>query len=389
MKGLILSGGPGTRLRPITHTSAKQLVPVANKPILFYGIEDMVEAGIKQIGIVVGETAPEIQAAVGDGSQWGAEITYIPQDAPRGLAHCVLIARDFLGDDDFVVYLGDNMLQQKLDGLVEAFEAERAAAPDELAAQLLLAHVDDPRQSGVAVLGPDGEVVQLIEKPQDPPSDLAVAGVYLFGPRIHDAVRAIEPSARGELEITDAIQWLVDQGLRVRHEILQGWWIDTGKKDPLLESNRLVLDTITPRCDGAVDDASRIEGRVVVEAGAEIVRSTVRGPAIIGARTRVVDSYIGPYTSVASDCEIVDSELEHSVLLDRSRVISAGRLNDSLIGKDAEVVRSELAPRATRVMLGDHSRVELAQAMPGIRQADVIAGVLIVEPTIHGDERGI
>jgi glucose-1-phosphate thymidylyltransferase len=360
MKGLILSGGAGTRLRPITHTSAKQLVPVANKPILFYGIEDMVAAGIKRIGIVVGETADEIMAAAGDGSRWGAEITYIPQDAPRGLAHCVLIARDFLGDDDFVVYLGDNMLQQNLDGLVTAFEAERAAAPDELAAQLLLAHVEDPRQSGVAVLGPDGEVVQLIEKPQDPPSDLAIAGVYLFGPRIHDAVRAIEPSARGELEITDAIQWLVDQGLRVRHEILQGWWIDTGKKDPLLESNRLVLDTITPRIDGSVDDESRIEGRVVVEAGAEIVRSTVRGPAIIGERTRVVDSYIGPYTSVASDCEIVDSELEHSVLLDRSRVISAGRLNDSLIGKDAEVVRSELAPRATRVMLGDHSRVELA-----------------------------
>ena len=360
MKGLILSGGAGTRLRPITHTSAKQLVPVANKPILFYGIEDMVAAGIKRIGIVVGETADEIMAAAGDGSRWGAEITYIPQDAPRGLAHCVLIARDYLGDDDFVVYLGDNMLQQNLDGLVTAFEAERAAAPDELAAQLLLAHVEDPRQSGVAVLGPDGEVVQLIEKPQDPPSDLAIAGVYLFGPRIHDAVRAIEPSARGELEITDAIQWLVDQGLRVRHEILQGWWIDTGKKDPLLESNRLVLDTITPRCDGSVDDESRIEGRVVVEAGAEIVRSTVRGPAIIGARTRVVDSYIGPYTSIASDCEIIDSELEHSVLLDRSRVISAGRLNDSLIGRDAEVVRSEVAPRATRVMLGDHSRVELA-----------------------------
>ncbi len=360
MKGLILSGGAGTRLRPITHTSAKQLVPVANKPILFYGIEDMVAAGIKRIGIVVGETAPEIMAAVGDGSRWGAEITYIPQDAPRGLAHCVLIARDFLGDDDFVVYLGDNMLQQRLDGLVAAFEGERAAAPDQLAAQLLLAHVEDPRQSGVAVLGPDGEVVQLIEKPEDPPSDLAIAGVYLFGPRVHDAVRAITPSARGELEITDAIQWLVDQGYRVRHEILQGWWIDTGKKDPLLESNRLVLDTIIPRCDGTVDDDSRIEGRVVIEHGAEIVRSTVRGPTIIGAGTRIVDSYIGPYTSVASDCEVVDSELEHSVLLDRSRVLSAGRVSDSLIGKDAEVVRSEAAPRATRVMLGDHSRVELA-----------------------------
>jgi len=360
MKGLILSGGAGTRLRPITHTSAKQLVPVANKPILFYGIEDMVEAGIEQIGIVVGETAPEIEAAVGDGSRFGAEITYIPQDAPRGLAHCVLIARDFLGDEDFVVYLGDNMLQQRLHGLVEAFEAARAADPDHVAAQLLLAHVEDPRQSGVAVLGPDGEVVQLIEKPEDPPSDLAIAGVYLFGPRVHDAVRAISPSARGELEITDAIQWLVDQGLRVRHEILQGWWIDTGKKDPLLESNRLVLDTITARIEGSIDEQSSIEGRVVIEPGAEIVRSTVRGPTIIGERTRVVDSYIGPYTSVASDCEIVDSELEHSVLLDRSRVISAGRITDSLIGRDAEVVRSEAAPHATRVMLGDHSRVELA-----------------------------
>jgi glucose-1-phosphate thymidylyltransferase len=360
MKGLILSGGAGTRLRPITHTSAKQLVPVANKPILFYGIEDMVATGIKQIGIVVGETAPEIMAAVGDGSKWGAEVTYIPQDAPLGLAHCVLIARDFLGDDDFVVYLGDNMLQQRLDELVDTFEREREAAPDHLAAQLLLAHVDDPRQSGVAVLGDDGDIVQLIEKPEEPPSDLAIAGVYLFGPRIHDAVRAISPSARGELEITDAIQWLIDQGLRVRHEILQGWWIDTGKKDPLLESNRLVLDTLTPRSDGSVDDVSRIEGRVVIEAGAEIVRSTVRGPAIIGPGTRVVDSYIGPYTSVASDCEIVDSELEHSVLLDRSRVVSAGRVSDSLIGKDAEVVRSEATPRATRVMLGDHSRVELA-----------------------------
>jgi glucose-1-phosphate thymidylyltransferase len=360
MKGLILAGGAGTRLRPITHPSAKQLVPVANKPIMFYGIEAMVAAGIREIGFVVGDTRDEIMAAVGDGSRWGIDVTFIPQDAPLGLAHCVLIAREFLGDDDFVVYLGDNMLQQRLDELVATFEAERAAAPEQLAAQLLLAHVEDPRQSGVAVLGPDGEVLQLIEKPEDPPSDLAIAGVYLFGPHIHDGVRAIAPSARGELEITDAIQWLIDQGLRVRHEILEGWWIDTGKKDPLLESNRLVLDTLTPRVEGAVDDESRIEGRVVIELGAEIIRSTVRGPAIIGERTRVVGSYIGPYTSVAADCEIVDSELEHSVLLDRSRVISAGRLNDSLIGKDAEVLRSDETPRATRLMLGDHSRVELA-----------------------------
>lgn len=364
MKGLILSGGAGTRLRPITHTSAKQLVPVANKPILFYGIEDMVEAGIDEIGIIVGDTADEIMAAVGDGSDFGARVTYLRQDAPLGLAHCVLIARDYLGDDDFVMYLGDNMLQQGLKEFVEAFETERALGPGDdgrvLSSQILLAHVDDPRQSGVAVLGPDGEVVQLIEKPPDPPSDLAVVGVYLFDPQIHTAVREIEPSARGELEITDAIQWLVDNGRRVRHEILQGWWIDTGKKDPLLESNRLVLETLEARCDGSVDDTSRVEGRVVIEAGAEIVNSTVRGPAAIGAGTRVVNSFIGPFTSVAADCEILDSEVEHSVLLAHSRVVSVPRLTDSLIGRHVEVTRSGATPVATRLLVGDHSRVELA-----------------------------
>jgi glucose-1-phosphate thymidylyltransferase len=363
MKGLILAGGAGTRLRPITHTSAKQLVPVANKPILYYGIEDMADAGIKQIGIIVGDTADEITAAVGDGSRWGVEVTYIRQEAPLGLAHCVLIARDFLGDDDFVMYLGDNMLQQPLRPLVERFEADRAPRLDTTggvtAAQILLARVDDPSQSGVAVLGPDGEVVQLVEKPADPPSDLAVVGVYLFDPRVHDAVRAIQPSARGELEITDAIQWLVDHGHRVGHELLQGWWIDTGKKDPLLESNRLVLETVTPRIDGAVDATSKIEGRVVIEQDAEIVGSTVRGPTVIGERTRVVNSYIGPFTSIAADCEIIDSEVEHSVLLDHSRLVSVDRLTDSLIGRAVEVVRSSETPRGTRLLLGDHSRVEL------------------------------
>jgi glucose-1-phosphate thymidylyltransferase len=364
MKGLILSGGAGTRLRPITHTSAKQLVPVANKPILFYGIEDMVEAGIKEIAIVVGSTADEIIAAVDDGSRWGADITYIRQEAPLGLAHCVLIARDFLGDDDFVMYLGDNMLQQGLKDFVAKFENDRAPRLGDvsagLAAQILLAHVDDPRQCGVAVLGSDGEIVQLVEKPADPPSDLAVVGVYLFDSAIHDAVRGIEPSQRGELEITDAIQWLVDHGHRVGHEILRGWWIDTGKKDPLLESNRLVLETIETRIDGRVDDSSRIEGRVVIEAGAEVVDSTIRGPVVIGARTRIVNSYIGPFTSIASDCEIVDSEVEHSVLLDRSTIRSVPRLNDSLIGREVEVMRSQDAPRATRLLVGDHSRVELS-----------------------------
>jgi glucose-1-phosphate thymidylyltransferase len=323
----------------------------------------MADAGIKEVGIIVGDTADEITAAVADGSRWGVEVTYIPQHEPLGLAHCVLIARDFLGDDDFVMYLGDNMLQQGLKEFVDAFEAERSRGDVEgsvLSAQILLAHVDDPRQSGVAVIGPDGEVVRLVEKPADPPSDLAVVGVYLFDPQIHDAVRAITPSARGELEITDAIQWLVDNDHRVRHEILQGWWIDTGKKDPLLESNRLVLETLTSRVDGTVDADSRIEGRVVVEAGAEIIGSTVRGPAIIGERTRVVNSYIGPFTSVAADCEITDSEIEHSVLLDHSRVVEVTRLTDSLIGREVEIVRSGETPRATRLLVGDHSRVELA-----------------------------
>ncbi len=360
MKGLILSGGAGTRLRPITHTSAKQLVPVANKPILFYGIEDMAAAGITEIGIIVGETADEIMEAAGDGSRFGVKITYIPQDAPLGLAHCVLIARDFLGDDDFVMYLGDNMLQQGLTEFVDGFEKARASAPDRApAAQILLAHVDDPRQFGVAEIDAAGEVVQLVEKPADPPSDLALVGVYLFDKRIHDAVRAIEPSGRGELEITDAIQWLLDHGHRVVQTVLVGWWIDTGKKDPLLESNRYILETLERSIEGDVDEASSIEGRVVVEPGASIVDSRVRGPAIIGRGTRVERSYVGPFTSIAADCEILDAELDHSVVLERSRIVGIAGVADSLIGRDVELIRSGQRPRALRLMLGDHSKVDL------------------------------
>jgi len=360
MKGLILCGGAGTRLRPITHTSAKQLVPVANKPILFYGIEDMTAAGITDLGIIVGDTADEIIAAVGDGSQWGATVTYLPQDAPRGLAHCVLIARDFLGDDDFVMYLGDNLLQQGLNEFVEHFEKVRRAdtgpAP---VAQILLAHVDDPRQFGVAEVNGAGEVVRLVEKPTDPPSDLALVGVYLFDRHVHDAVRAIEPSGRGELEITDAIQWLLDQGHRVVHEVLVGWWIDTGKKDPLLESNRYLLERLEPANHGTVDAASTIEGRVVIEADAQVVGSRIRGPAIIGERTQVVNSYVGPYTSIADDCEIRDSGLDHSVVLEGSKIIGVPGLTDSLVGRHAEVTRSGQVPRALRLMLGDHSTIDL------------------------------
>ncbi len=365
MKGLILAGGAGTRLRPITHTSAKQLVPIANKPILFYGIEAMAAAGIREIGIIVGDTRDDIMAAVGDGSQFGVAVTYIPQDAPLGLAHCVLIAREFLGDDDFVMYLGDNMLQQGLVEFVGRFQADHARHPElgeqiaPPAAQILLAKVDDPRSFGVAALGPDGEVLQLVEKPADPPSDLALVGVYLFTPHIHDAVAGIEPSPRGELEITDAIQWLVDQGHRVTHDVLSGWWIDTGKKDPLLDCNRLVLETLDARCDGDIDDDSKVIGRVIIEPGARLVHSTVRGPVIIGANTTIIDSYVGPFTSIASDCTINRAEIEHSVVLERCRIDGVARLQDSLLGRDTIVVRTDEIPRATRLMLGDHSHVEL------------------------------
>ena len=365
MKGLILAGGAGTRLRPITHTSAKQLVPIANKPIIFYGIEQLAAAGIKDLGIVIGDTGDEIRAAVGDGSRFGVEVTYIEQDAPRGLAHCVLIARDFLGDDDFVVYLGDNMLQDDLRTFVDRFLEARDRPPElgearePAAAQILLAHVEEPGNFGVVELDVRGDIVRLVEKPTDPPSDLALVGVYLFSPLIHYAVRAIRPSARDELEITDAIQQLLDDGHPVRHEILQGWWIDTGKKDPLLHCNRLVLDTIEHRVDGHVDAQSRVERRVVIEEGAQLISSVVRGPAIIGARTRLVDTYVGPYTSIASDCELIDTEIEHSVVLDHSRIQGVHRISDSLLGREVEVERSGTRPRATRLVLGDHSRADL------------------------------
>jgi glucose-1-phosphate thymidylyltransferase len=355
VKGLILAGGEGTRLRPITYTSAKQLVPVANKPILFYGLEAMANAGVHDVGIVIGATGDEVRAAVGTGEQWGMDVTYLPQEAPLGLAHCVLIAQDFLGDDDFVMYLGDNLLEGGLSDLVSSF----AHRPAEVAATILLTKVPDPQRFGVAELDNRGEVVRLVEKPEVPPSDLALMGVYLFDKRIHGAVRAIRPSARGELEITDAIQWLVDNGERVQSLIHDGWWIDTGKLTPLLEANRLILETLDRRIDGTVDAASRIEGRVVIEQGATVTRSVVRGPAVIGAGTEVVDSYIGPFSAVAEQCRIVDSEVEHAVLLRDSQVIGIRRVIDSLIGKRSIVQKSDLLPQAVRLMLGDDSQLDL------------------------------
>jgi glucose-1-phosphate thymidylyltransferase len=365
VKALILAGGAGTRLRPITHTRAKQLVPVANKPILFYGLEEIAEAGIKDVGIVVGDTAQEVRAAVGDGSTWGISITYIPQEAPLGLAHAVLISRDFLGDDDFVMYLGDNLLKQSLRDFVERFEEDRekSLAPDEAGdvpcAQILLKEVPDPHRFGVAELDSAGSVMRLLEKPDHPPSNLALVGVYLFDRRIHEAVASIEPSARGELEITDAIQWLVDSGCRVRTQVLEGWWIDTGKLTPLLEANRLLLETVERRIEGDVDEESEIDGRVVIEAGAKVVRSRIRGPVAIAAGSTITESFIGPFTAIGQACEIEGSEIEHSVILEQCRVIRAGRLEDSLLGQKVEVTRSDRRPRATRLMVGDHGSIDL------------------------------
>jgi glucose-1-phosphate thymidylyltransferase len=358
MKGLILAGGAGTRLRPITHTRAKQLVPVANTPILFYGVEAMVAAGITEIGVIVGDTADEVRNALGTGERFGACITYVPQEAPLGLAHCVLIAADFLADDDFVMYLGDNLLEQDLGAFVDAFVTARAT-DDPPVAQILLKQVADPHRFGVAALDDSGHVVELVEKPADPPSDLALVGVYLFDATIHTAVRAIEPSARGELEITDAIQWMIDKGCRVRTELLSGWWIDTGKLTPLLDANRLLLDRLQRRLEGSVDTRSIVEGRVVVDAGATIVNSTVRGPSIIGRDTQVVDSFIGPYSAIGARCEIRASEIEHSVVMDASRVLDIPRLADSLIGYEALVERSGRRPSSLRLMVGDHCQIDV------------------------------
>jgi glucose-1-phosphate thymidylyltransferase len=359
MKGLVLAGGAGTRLRPITYTSAKQLVPVANKPILFYGLEAMAAAGIDEIGIIVGDTRAEVMEAVGDGGRWGVGITFIPQDAPLGLAHCVLIAGDFLGDDDFVMYLGDNLLEQDLTAFVDEFLKARANDAVKPSAQILLKRVPDPHRFGIAELDGDGHVVRLVEKPADPPSDLALVGVYLFDHSIHDAVRAIQPSERGELEITDAIQWLLDQGLRIRQQTLTGWWIDTGKLTPLLEANRLLLEKLDPVVEGAVDETSVLDGRVDVAAGAEIIGSTIRGPVTIGPGSRIVNSFVGPFSAIGARCEVVNSEIEHSVVMEGSRIVDIPRLEDSLIGREAVVTRTQQRPRAVRLMVGDHCQIDV------------------------------
>jgi glucose-1-phosphate thymidylyltransferase len=338
LKGLILSGGKGTRLRPITYTSAKQLVPVANRPVLFYGIQAMADAGIEEVGIIIApETGQEIR-------------TYIVQDQPAGLAHAVLTAEPFLGDSPFVMYLGDNLLQGGIRDLVTAFNEN---TPEAL---ILLTPVTDPENFGVAELE-DGAVKRLVEKPAEPKTDLALVGVYMFRASIHDAARAIEPSSRGELEITDAIQYLVDSGLRVDPHIVRGWWKDTGRLDDMLAANRLVLETIDGRVEGELID-SRLDGRVIVEAGARLERTTVRGPAVIGAGARIADAYIGPYTAVGENCRIEHAEVEHSILLAGSVVSHLdGRMESSLLGRNVHIGRSDRQPRAYRFMVSDNSEI--------------------------------
>ena len=354
LKGLILSGGAGTRLRPITHTSAKQLVPVANKPVLFYGIEALVDAGVTEIGIIIApETGDEIREAAGDGSAFGAEITYIVQDKPAGLAHAVLTAEEFIGGSPFVMYLGDNLLADGLRGLVSTFREEE---PDAL---ILLTPVDDPQSYGVAEL--DGErIVRLVEKPKDPPSNLALVGVYRFAPPIFEAARALEPSWRGELEITEAIQSLIEAGKAVKSEVVSGWWKDTGQLADMLEANRLVLEEIEAKVEGEVDEASKIEGRVVVEPGAVVSNSVVRGPAVIGAGAQIEDAYIGPYTSIGDDVCVRRSEVEHSIILAGSVVEDLGtRLEASLLGREVKLTRSEGMPKTLRMLVGDKSEIKL------------------------------
>jgi glucose-1-phosphate thymidylyltransferase len=354
LKGLILSGGAGTRLRPITHTSAKQLVPVANKPVLFYGIEALVDAGVKEIGIIIApETGDEIRAAAGDGSQFGAEITYIVQDKPAGLAHAVLTAEPFIGTSPFVMYLGDNLLRDGLRNLVSTFTEHE---PDTL---ILLTPVDDPQSYGVAEL--DGEkIVRLIEKPKDPPSNLALVGVYLFSNLIFDAARSLEPSWRGELEITEAIDKLIDDGRNVRSEVVRGWWKDTGQLADMLEANRLVLEELVTEIEGEVDEASKVEGRLVLGPGAKLERSVVRGPAVIGAGAHVQDAYIGPYTSIGDGVRVCRSEVENSIVLSGSVVEDLGtRMEASLLGKEVKLTRSEGMPKTLQLLVGDRSEIKL------------------------------
>lgn len=355
MKALILSGGKGTRLRPLTYTTAKQLVPVANKPILSYVLGHIHDAGIKDVGVIIcPETGNEVRSYIGNGKKWGIKATYILQAEPAGLAHAVKTARDFLGDDDFIMYLGDNLLSH---GVKDAIKEFKKQAPDAL---IFLKEVDDPRQFGVAKLDRKGNIVKLIEKPENPPSNLALVGVYIFTARIHDAIAKIKPSFRGELEITDAIQELINMGCKVKSEILSGWWLDTGKKDDILQANTVVLDEYIKRqIKGRVDGKSQVSGRVTIEKGASVANSIIRGPVIIGKGSKIKDSFIGPFTSIGDDVSVINSSIEHSVVLNNAFLSGVERLEDSLVGKNTRVIKNSIRHKALRLMVGDDSTIEV------------------------------
>lgn len=352
MKGLILSGGKGSRLYPLTYTNAKQLIPVANKPVLVRVIESIRDAGITEIGIVVGDTAPKIKEAIGRGGKWGVNITYIHQDQPLGLAHAVKVSSDFLGDDRFVMFLGDNVIQGGISPLIAQF------AESKWNSQIVLTRIDHPEQYGVAELNSDGSIKRLIEKPKDPPSDLALVGIYMFDHNVMTAVNSIDPSWRGELEITDAIQWLVDNDHAVHPYIHRGWWIDTGQPGDMLEANDLVLEELDYKVEGYVDRESQIGRRVTIERGAEVINSVVRGPAIIGENTRLINSYVGPFTSISRNVTIENSEVEHSMVLENSKISNIeARIQDSLIGRNATIEKSPYKPKALKFTLGDNSNI--------------------------------
>ncbi len=356
MKALILSGGKGTRLRPLTYTGAKQLVPVANKPILWYGIESIVKAGVTDIGIIISpETGEEIQEKTGNGEQFGANITYIVQEHPLGLAHAVKVAQPFLGDAPFIMYLGDNLIQDSLNSFLDAFKTQH------LDGLMLLSSVPNPTAFGVAEVDEKGRVLKLVEKPKIPPSNLALVGVYFFSPTIHEAIASIQPSPRGELEITDAIQELIDSQKIVESVQLQGWWLDTGKKDDLLEANRIILDNkLDIIMEAEVDDKSLITGRIHIEKGSKIINSTIRGPVIIGENCKIENCFIGPYTSIGNESTLIDADIEHSVLLEGSQILEIHqRIVDSLIGQRAKLEMAPQRPKALRFMIGDDSHIEL------------------------------
>jgi len=356
MKAIILSGGKGTRLRPLTHTGAKQLVPVANKPILWYGIEAIVAAGITEIGIIISpETGEEVRAKTGNGDQFGANITYILQDQPAGLAHAVKIAQPFLGDSPFVMYLGDNLIQSDLNGFLNDFKEQH------MDALILLRPVPNPTSFGVAKVDAQGRVEYLVEKPKEPPSNLALVGIYFFANTIHAAIARIKPSARGELEITDAIQNLIDHEQHVEARQIEGWWLDTGKKDDLLEANQIVLDTcLKASIEGEVDAQSQISGRVQIGVGSRLINCIVRGPVTIGKDCHLENCFIGPYSSIASQVTLIDVDLEHSVILSKARVTGIHqRIVDSVIGQRASLKTAPQRPKALRFMIGDDCQIEL------------------------------